>query len=247
MGPAGGALSPDAPRCYTTALWSNGRARFDLRHARRLVRDVQATGLGSLEIGACLDLFGELGRSAFGPATGIVRLDAWREGGALRLAGTTRPVGDSPSAWSAIVAHIAHPGLGPWPGAKLANHPEVAAARDAARAAGADDALLLDRAGRLVECARTCPFVVLQGGSLVTPPLSRGGVASVAREILLTRVPEIAERDVSRAELATLRELVLANAVRGAVAVVRLDGAPIGGGAPGPVALRLAAALDAED
>ncbi len=247
MDPRGGALSPDARRCYTTALWAGGRARFGLRHARRLARDAHAAGLGSVDVEACLERIGELGRAAFGSATGIVRLDAWREDGALRLEGTTRPLGASRPTWSVIRARVAHPGRGAYPGAKLAHHPEIAAAREAARAASADDALLFDRAGRLVEAARTCAFAVLESGALVTPPLSRGGVASIAREVLLEREPGIAERDVSSAELGALRELVLANAVRGAVAAGHLDGAPLGGAVPGPVARRLAAALEAGD
>ena len=47
-------------------------------------------------------------------------------------------------------------------------------------------------------------------------------------------------------ELRGAREIVVANAVRGARAVVRLDGAPVGDGRPGAWARRLDSALAAD-
>ncbi|HKE10548.1 MAG TPA: aminotransferase class IV, partial [Myxococcota bacterium] len=119
-------------------------------------------------------------------------------------------------------------------------------AREAARSAGADDALLFDTGGRLVEGARTNAIVVLHDGTLATPPLSRGAVAGIVREILCERMPELVERDVSLRELVRARELVLTNAVRGAVSVVSLDGHRLGSGAPGQAAAQFRAVLDAE-
>jgi branched-subunit amino acid aminotransferase/4-amino-4-deoxychorismate lyase len=65
----------------------------------------------------------------------------------------------------------------------------------------------------------------------------------VAREILLERVPEIAETELRRRSLEEARELVAVNAVRGALPVVELDGEPVGDGRTGPAAMRLQEAL----
>jgi branched-chain amino acid aminotransferase len=233
--------------CYTTALWSAGRARFVERHARRLVENAAQLALGRVERADCLDAIGALGAAVFGEGSGVVRLQASRDGSrALHLLATARRLDEPRPFWRAIAAPFPHPGPMPWGGAKVTGHLAVDLAREAARAAGASDALLFDAAGRLVEGARTNVFVVLRDGTAATPPLARGAVAGIAREILRERVPELVERDVTLSDLARARELVLANAVRGAVAVVSLDGRPIGSGVPGPAAEHFRALLDAE-
>ncbi len=96
---------------------------------------------------------------------------------------------------------------------------------------GADEALLLDAAGFLVEGARSNVFVARPDGALVTPPLCRGAVAGVAREIVLERIPEAIEDDVGRELLMQAREVILVNAVRGAVRAESIDGRALAGGA----------------
>lgn len=225
-----------------------GRARFAARHARRLAHAARELRLGELPEAGVLRALAELSRAAFGEAgSGVVRLQASRDARGLRLIGVPRALGPEPDAWSAIVVHLpgaAGPGAGG--GLKLAGRLALALAADAARDAGADEALLVDAAGRLVEGARTNAILVDAEGRLATPPLAFGAVAGVARELLLERVPELAERAVAERELREAREIVVANAVRGARPVVRLDGRSVGDGRPGPWARRLDAAL-AED
>jgi branched-subunit amino acid aminotransferase/4-amino-4-deoxychorismate lyase len=112
-----------------------------------------------------------------------------------------------------------------------------------AREAGADEALLLDASGWLVEGARSAIIVVSARGEARTPPLARGAVAGVARAIALERVSGLAERDIERSELGAAAEIVAVNAVRGALPITRLDGRAVGDGLPGPWSRRLAAAL----
>ncbi|HME69804.1 MAG TPA: aminotransferase class IV [Myxococcota bacterium] len=233
--------------CYTSALWSGGGARFAERHARRLVENAARLALGRLEPAACLEAIRALGSAVFGERAGVVRVQASRDGNrALHLLATARPFDEPRPFWRAISAPFPHPGPMPWGGAKVTGHLPFLLAREAARAAGADDALLFDTAGRLVEGARTNVFVVLHDGTPATPPLSRGAVAGIAREILCERMPELVERDVSLSDLARARELVLANAVRGAVSIVSVDGRRMGSGVPGPAAAHFRALLDAE-
>ena len=99
---------------------------------------------------------------------------------------------------------------------------------DAARRAGAQEALLFDGEERLVEGARTNVIVASERGDLLTPPLARGGVAGIARAIALERVPELREGDVAAEDLFGAREVVVVNAVRGARSIATLDGRPIG-------------------
>jgi branched-subunit amino acid aminotransferase/4-amino-4-deoxychorismate lyase len=230
---------------YTSARVEGGRARFAERHARRLARGARALGLGELAEERVLRALEELARAAFGEGPGVVRLQASRDAeGNLHLVGVPRALGPETDAWSAVVVRL--PGAaGPAAaaGAKVASRLAQALATDAARAAGADEALLLDAAGRLLEGARTNAIVVDAAGRLATPPLELGAVAGVAREVLLERVPELVERVVLEPELRRAGEIVATNAVRGARPVVRLDGAPVGDGRPGPWARRLDAAL----
>lgn len=214
--------------------------RFASRHAARLARDAAALGLGALEPGVLLAAFAELGAAAFGAGEGVIRLQASRAGdGAPRLLGIPRHLGAEPAVWSALVAPFPHEGPGPCAGVKLTGHPRIALARAAAAAAGCDEALLFDAAGRLVEGARASLLVVREDGRLVAPPLARGGVASVAREVVAEAEGGLEEADVVRAELARAREIVALNAVRGARPIVRVDGRPVGSGLPGPTAARL--------
>lgn len=225
-----------------------GRARHGPRHARRLVRDARVLGVGALDAARCVAALEELARAAFAGGEGIVRLQASRGGdGRLRLVGLARTLGPESATWRAATAPFAHEGPSPFPGVKLSGHPRIALAREWAQKAGADEAVLCDAAGRLVEGARTNLFVVLADGRLVTPRIEAGAVAGVGREILLERVPEAVQEEVPREALAAARELVAVSSARGARAVTSLDGAAVSDGRPGPWAVRLDAILaDAE-
>jgi branched-subunit amino acid aminotransferase/4-amino-4-deoxychorismate lyase len=106
-----------------------------------------------------------------------------------------------------------------------------------------DEAALFDGEGFLIEGARSNFVLALGDGSLATPSLVRGGVAGVAREILLERLPEIAETELHQRALGEARELIAVNAVRGSRPVVELDGQPVGDGRPGPAARQLSEIL----
>lgn len=234
--------------CYTTARWTGGRVRYGARAALRLARDAAALALGAVDPGVALAALEALGRASFGESEGVVRLQASAsEAGVLRLTGTTRALGPEPAAWSALVAPHPHGGPSPWQGAKLSGHPRIALARAAARAGGCDEALMLDGGGRLVEGARTSLAVVTADGDLFTPPLARGGVRSVAREVVEQAFGPLVERDLALADLEHAREVVALNAVRGARAIVSIGGRPVGDGAPGAAAARLQELLDAAE
>jgi branched-chain amino acid aminotransferase len=136
-----------------------------------------------------------------------------------------------------------------WAGAKPTAYLSNLLAVGAARAQGADDALLVGAHGELLEGATSSVFVVRRG-ELLTPPLSLGILPGITRE----RVLACAERAglAPRESLLTIHdayradELLATSSVRGVVGVVRLDGLCIGSGQPGPVSEALRQAYEAE-
>lgn len=217
---------------------ARGRALVADRHARRLRRDAAALGLPPPALADCQRALAEAA-AAFGAGDGIVRLE-WR---GVRLVVRPRPLGEDPGAWRAVLAGTVHPGRAASAGVKGTDWPHVARAREEARSAGVDDAILLDAEGRVVEGARSNLVIVLAGGAAVTPPLGRGAVAGIGRELALEAVPRIREADLGRDELLAAREVVATNAVRGARPVVEIDGRRLGDSRAGPLARSLARLL----
>jgi D-alanine transaminase len=109
--------------------------------------------------------------------------------------------------------------------------------RQLAVEAGANETILL-RDGELTEASASTVHIV-RGGRLITPPnsarilpgTSRGVVEELADELGIAR----ADARISEAELRAADEIWLAAATREVQPVTRLDGQPVGTGAPGPV------------
>jgi branched-chain amino acid aminotransferase len=119
-----------------------------------------------------------------------------------------------------------------------------------AELAGADDAITLTLDGHVAE-ATTANLAIVVGPRVLTPPLAAGILAGTTRDWLLR--PEgaaslglvAAEAWFTRDELLAADEALLCSSVAGFQPLVALDGAPIGGGVPGPWAARLRAAREA--
>lgn len=118
-------------------------------------------------------------------------------------------------------------------------------ARQAAREAGAGEALLL-RDGCLTEASASSVLVVADGTVLRPPPAAAilPGTTSDAVLAILSALG-IPRRDepVSEARLRGADEIWIAAATRGVVPVIELDGRPVGDGRPGPLWSRVAAAF----
>ena len=232
--------------CYTSVRIARGLPRFEARHLQRLERGARALRLPPLDARRVRAALSELSRAALPGGEGIVRLQISGDGsGGCHLIGVPRGLGADPAEWSAVTAPLTHPGPLLAGGHKLTNRLVQALASDAARDAGVDEAVLFDGAGRLVEAARSNLIVLDAVGRLVTPPLERGAVAGIAREVLLERVKELRCRDLSASDLHAAREVIAVNSVRGARPIARLDGREIGTG-KGAAHDRLARALEAD-
>ncbi|MNR75272.1 Branched-chain-amino-acid aminotransferase [compost metagenome] len=109
-------------------------------------------------------------------------------------------------------------------------------AREEAKMAGFDEALLLDTSGYLAEGTISNVFVVKEG-RIRTPALKHGGLAGVARGLVLELLNEsnCETGAILPEELFGASEAFLTNAVMGVVPLVALNGKPIGNGLPGPV------------
>jgi para-aminobenzoate synthetase/4-amino-4-deoxychorismate lyase len=79
---------------------------------------------------------------------------------------------------------------------------------------GADEAILVDARGHVVEGTRTTVWVEREG-RLLTPPLSAGGLPAVYRAHLLATRPDAAEAAITAGDLAAANAIWLSNAVRG--------------------------------
>jgi len=102
------------------------------------------------------------------------------------------------------------------------------AARATSRIAGADDALLFDAEGRLIEASRWS-IGWWEGETLLFPPLSLGGLKSVAR----ARLTEMARGGVGEGVLTRdqlgKRSFIACNAARGVIEVATVDGVVVRG------------------
>lgn len=96
--------------------------------------------------------------------------------------------------------------------------------------------LLLDDAGRLGEADLANAFAVV-GGEVLTPPVA-GILPGITRAVLLER-GLAREAELDERAWRTAGELFITSAVTGVVAVVEVDGVPVGRGHVGPAARRV--------
>ena len=128
------------------------------------------------------------------------------------------------------------------------NYLNNAMAKRQARLGGADDALLLNQAGRVAEASVANVFCV-RDGSLFTPSLCEGPLGGITRDSVLKLARglgiEIHECPLTRYDLITAEEAFLTGSGAGLIPVAELDGVSIGQGDRRVVTDRLIGDLDA--
>ncbi|MET8141714.1 branched-chain amino acid transaminase [Sphaerisporangium sp. NPDC005288] len=111
-----------------------------------------------------------------------------------------------------------------------------------ARAAGYDDAILLNDAGQVAEASTANVFAV-RGGALLTPPPDADILPGITRDTVLTLAADLgltaAERPLHPADLLLADEVFLTGTGVGLTPVIVVNGRPIGTGERGPVTSRL--------
>jgi branched-chain amino acid aminotransferase len=170
-----------------------------------------------------------------------VRTGAWLEaeslGGRLWVGTRTRhPHDGGPAGGRAILSQTPFsPGL-------LGRHKTTSRlawdlAREEARAAGADEALLVSPAGEVLEGAASNLFVLRPDGDLVTPPLTADVLPGVTRAVVLGLCSELGIRVHEVAvPLELLRradEVFVTNSVQEVLPIARVEGRTIPGRALG--------------
>lgn len=117
-----------------------------------------------------------------------------------------------------------------------------------AQAKGAFEPILLNEIGEIAETAGANVFLV-KDGILLTPPLDAGILPGVTRHIVLELAGGLAlpvrEEPVAVKDLLAADEVFITSTLKEVLPVATIDGRPVGAGRPGPVTLRLLAAIRA--
>ncbi len=226
------------------------RPLFLERHVERLARSAGALGLDPPTLAEARAALGELVRRG-APANGVARL--YRTRGAP-------DGGPSTLVWIEPLPARSAPGTPPWrlvchpervvpylPGVKHTSRLVHARARRAARAAGADDALLVHSGGWVLEgTASNVGF--FEADTLHTPEEGCGILPGITREVVLEIAPQCGFRVVEGRYppdlLAAADEAFLTFTSAGVAAVGSIDGTELPAPLPGPRVARLVQAYE---
>ena len=107
---------------------------------------------------------------------------------------------------------------------------------------GADEALMRNQAGDIVECSQS-NFFIVRDGALLTPPLTAGLLPGITREYVMEIAASVGvparEQRLTPDDLRTAEEAFITGTTREVTPVVRVDDLVIGDGRPGPISGQL--------
>ena len=116
-------------------------------------------------------------------------------------------------------------------------------AKQAAREAGAKEAWFVDAKGFVTEGSSTNAWIVTRDGAVITRPADFGILRGITRTVVLEIIAEqglkLEERPFTMDEAYAAREAFITSATQFVTPVVRIDGKPVGNGAPGLTATAL--------
>jgi 4-amino-4-deoxychorismate lyase len=249
--PAGDVPVTDRGLAYGDGLFEtiavvDGQPKLLAAHLARLQRGARRLGITGVDLDVVRAAL--LSAAAVFSPHGALKLMVTRGDGPR---GYTPPIDQSPRWWlqqfawtppaelptGARVA-ISSVRLGEQPllaGIKHLNRLEQVLARAENPASRADEALMLDSAGRLV-CATSANVFMVREGQVFTPRMDRCGVAGVVRGALMAAATvgelpwPIMETDLTLESLVGAEEIFLTSALRGVWSVGVVDGSPVFGG-----------------
>jgi branched-chain amino acid aminotransferase len=114
-----------------------------------------------------------------------------------------------------------------------------ALAKTDAQRAGFDDAIVLNREGRVSE-GSVANFFMVRNGSVATPPITDDILEGITRRTLIELLREelhvpVLERSIDRTEIYLAEEIFYAGTGVQLAPITRVDHRPVGAGRPGPV------------
>jgi len=146
----------------------------------------------------------------------------------------------------------------PGPGIAVKSHPDIrwqrcdiktvallpnVLAKQAAREQGAKEAWFVDAEGFVTEGSSSNAWIVTREGSVVTRPAEFGILRGITRTVVLEVIADhglkLEERPFTMEEAYAAREAFVTSATQFVMPVVRIDGRPVGNGAPGLIASAL--------
>lgn len=120
-------------------------------------------------------------------------------------------------------------------------------ARQAAKEAGAQEAIYIDPRGMVTEGAATNVWIVDGEGNLVTRPaehgILRGITRTTLRDVAQSLSIPVVEREFSRDEMLAAREVFITAATSICFPIVEIDGKTIGNGHPGTFSEKIRSAF----
>ena len=131
-------------------------------------------------------------------------------------------------------------------GLKVLGYAERIQALRLARGAGADEALLRNSLGELVEGSAS-NVIAVRERRIVSPGRVSGALPGITRSVMIEIAAaaglDVEERGLAPEELDGLDELILTSSLRELAPVVEVNGRPIGSGTPGEIFLSLLGAF----
>ena len=116
-------------------------------------------------------------------------------------------------------------------------------AKQAAREAGAREAWFVDKQGRVTEGSSSNAWIVTRDGKVVTRQVGHDILKGITRTVLVDVIAAqgltLEERAFTVEEAYAAREAFITSASQIVLPVVRIDGRPVGNGAPGLTATAL--------
>lgn len=239
---------------FETLLWRDGRLALFEAHARRIRAGCDALGLPAPDPDE-LRRAGEAAVRAGGldDARAAVRL-TWTSGPGgrgldrpetmtPRLIATAAPAPAAPAPVVLVTVSVRRNEGSPASRLKTLAYLDNVLARAEARAAGADEALMLNNRGE-VACAAAANLFWVRDGALFTPARSCGVLEGIMRAAAIEAAQglglAVAEVGAERSALDRAEGVFLTNSLIGVREVSGLDGDPV---SSSPIAAQLRAAL----
>ena len=116
-------------------------------------------------------------------------------------------------------------------------------AKQAAREQGAKEAWFVDKSGHVTEGSSSNAWIVTRDGKVITRQVDHGILKGITRTVVLEVMAQqglkLEERAFTLEEAHAAREAFVTSASQIVMPVVRIDGRPVGNGAPGLIASAL--------